>query len=139
MVTLSCKNYGIECDYVITDETEDMYDVFAEHVSDEHGIDVTKYGGGFNNPAQEVLTQVILDPQSVHHSDSKSKPSSNVVISDTIKEESPKIQNKISHNENLDTKSEKTDIQTNDIELIKVKLDAIIVIVNEIISTLNKK
>jgi predicted small metal-binding protein len=42
MTELKCRDYGFECDYVSSGETEEVIESFRTHTDEEHGIDYSK-------------------------------------------------------------------------------------------------
>ena len=42
MVSLRCKDYGYECNYVAEGEVDKVVDEYKEHMEEEHGIDYSK-------------------------------------------------------------------------------------------------
>jgi predicted small metal-binding protein len=39
MATISCRDYGFNCDFVAEGELEEIASKFGKHSSDEHGIE----------------------------------------------------------------------------------------------------
>ena len=42
MTALKCRDYGFECDFEASGETDDIVNRFRGHMDDEHGIDYSK-------------------------------------------------------------------------------------------------
>ena len=42
MAELKCRDYGFDCDYVVSGEVEEVIEKFRVHMEDEHGIDYSK-------------------------------------------------------------------------------------------------
>ena len=53
MPSVSCRDYGFNCEFVAEGELEEIANEFGKHSSNEHGIEYS----------MEALTQVILRQQ----------------------------------------------------------------------------